>query len=121
MEDELYHHGIKGMKWGIRRKRPEISKKSSKSTSPKKSDSNDIRKKIAKGKESVDRFMNSNAGTLVKSAAIIGLASVGAPAALVTVGNMVLFGQSPLRTWGLDGMDAQYESMRGVHLDPIEH
>ena len=65
--DDLIHYGVKGMKWGIRRKRKSSSKRSF----------DDIKQAVVKGKASVDRFMQSNAGRAVKSAAVIALAAAG--------------------------------------------
>lgn len=114
MDQELYHYGVKGMKWGIRRKRS-----TSKSSRQKKSSrSNDIRSKIVNGKHQVDRFMNSRGGQLIKSAAIIGLASVGAPYITVQLLNYAVYGQTPFV--GTSAMDAKYESMRGITMGPIK-
>ena len=122
MDDELYHYGVKGQKWGVRRDRDKSSGRSSgssrssktssvaskttasKARSPKKTD---IREKLIRGKESVDRFMQSPAGKAVKVAAVIGLSYAGMGAAL-SVANLVAFGQSPLRTLGLDSFDSAY-------------
>lgn len=127
--DELYHYGVKGQKWGVIRNRDKSSGSSrssgkssgssgrpssakaavnstKKNFSSKKSKTT-MREKVARGKASVDRFLQTDAGRAVKSAAIVGLAVAGGPAVLSIV-NAAVYGQSPLRTLGLD---SGYESM----------
>ena len=131
--DELYHYGVKGMKWGIRRKPTLSKKKNNRTLSLSKNDLNhgkrktpakisDLKKSVYRGKKQVDRFMQTKAGMVLKSAAFIGLASIGVPTTILCVGNYLAFGQSPIRTLGLDSadVDAKYESMRGITLGPIE-
>lgn len=131
MDQELYHYGIKGMKWGIRRTDAQLGhkpspKKNKKRPSLTKNDLNhgkrkttatlsDIKSAAIRGKKRVDRFMNTNAGMALKSAAFIGLATVGVLTSLICLGNYLAFGQSPMRTLGLDtaSTDAKYEAMRG--------
>lgn len=123
MDNELCHYGVKGQKWGVRRDHDKSSGRSSGSSRSSKAHSTvskttaakartlknktDIREKLVRGKESVDRFMQSPAGKAVKVAAVIGLSYAGMGAAL-SVANLVAFGQSPLRTLGLDGFDSAY-------------
>lgn len=130
--DEIMHYGIKGQKWGVRRTDAQLghvsnSSRSSRRTgssqsSPKTSDKKKkpvnkatVRDNIKKGKQYLDNFMRTPAGRILKGTAIAGLAAVGVPSVLLSVANYAMFGQSPLRTLGLDNMDAAYESQRGIH------
>lgn len=138
--DVIIHHGIKGMKWGIRRFQNKDGTLTSKgkardklqntknSNSKSKSYSNkvksnkispDIQRKIEKGKKAVVSGLKKYGPIVAKSAAITALASIGAPAVLLSIANYAAFGQSPVRTLGFDsGYDNAYT--RGVTLGDIE-
>lgn len=128
MDDELYHYGRKGMKWGQNifgdNDRSTKSRKRNESvsnglTSPRKDNfdkyyrerhTKSVAKVLAsveRGRESVNRFLQTPTGKAVKVAAVIGLSYAGMGAA-VSVANLVAFRQSPLRTLGLDGFDSAY-------------
>lgn len=83
--DELYHHGVKGMKWGIRRKKPSPNKSSNLSKSSK---SSDVKNSIERGRQKAKRFLQQNGGTIVKTGAIIGLSAIGIPYAAVILSNI---------------------------------
>ena len=137
-DDTLVHYGIKGQKWGIRRFQKEDgtltsrgkarankksgrdSRKSNNSSSNKKSNSS-MKSKIDAGKKAAVNGLKKYGPVVAKTAAITALAAVGVPTAVLSVANYVAFGQTPLRTLGLDSdYDSKYASMRGVSLDPIE-
>lgn len=137
-DDTLVHYGIKGQKWGIRRFQKEDgtltsrgkaranknsgrdSRKSNNSPSNKKSNSS-MKSKIDAGKKAAVNGIKKYGPVVAKTAAITALAAVGVPTAVLSVANYVAFGQTPLRTLGLDSdYDSKYASMRGVSLDPIE-
>lgn len=127
MNEELYHYGVKGQKWGVIRNRdkssgssrssgkssgsggrPSSSKvavNSTKKNSNSKKSKTTMREKVARGKASVDRFLQTDAGRAVKLGAVIALSVVGMPA----VANMLSASSS----------EAQYEAMRGITLGPV--
>lgn len=125
MNEELYHYGVKGQKWGVIRNRdkssgssrssgkssgsggrPSSSKAAVNSTKKNsKKSKTTMREKVARGKASVDRFLQTDAGRAVKLGAVIALSVVGMPA----VANMLSASSS----------DAQYEAMRGITLGPV--
>ena len=125
MNEELYHYGVKGQKWGVIRNRDKSSgssrssgKSSGSSARPSRSKAaanstkknskkskTTMREKVARGKASVDRFLQTDAGRAVKLGAVIALSVVGMPA----VANMLSASSS----------DTQYEAMRGITLSPI--
>lgn len=108
MDKELYHHGVKGMKWGIRRTDAQLGHKT-KSSSKKTSDiKTRVRENVQRGKSHVDAFLKTPAGRATTVAAMVGLSYAGL-GAVVSVANLVAYGQSPLRTLGLDNMDSMYE------------
>lgn len=129
-DDTLVHYGIKGQKWGIRRFQNKDgtltpkgkardnknsgrdSRKSNNSSSNKKLNSS-MKSKIDAGKKAAVNGIKKYGPVVAKSAAITALAAVGAPAVLLSVANYVAFGQSPLRTLGLD---SEYENAytRGI-------
>lgn len=78
--DELAHHGIKGMKWGVRRTRAQLGYKTSNKKSKAKSDKSnskstvdEIKKRVRKGAE----FIKDNPRLVVKTAAQVGLTAAG--------------------------------------------
>lgn len=108
MDEELYHYGIKGMKWGIRRTDAQLGHKI-KTNDQKASDIKArVRENVQRGKSHVDAFLKTPAGRATTVAAMVGLSYVGL-GAFVSAANFVAFGQSPLRTLGLDDMDSMYE------------
>lgn len=78
--DELVHHGIKGMKWGVRRTKAQLGYKTSNKKSKVKSDksnskstADEIKKRVRKGTE----FIKDNPRLVVKTAAQVGLTAAG--------------------------------------------
>lgn len=140
----LVHYGIKGQKWGIRRFQNEDgtltakgkarsnkdSKRDSKTAKEKARSNKDSKRdskkssisdKINSGKKAAINGIKKYGPVVAKSAAITALAAVGVPTVVLSVANYVAFGQTPLRTLGLDSdYDSKYSSMRGVSLSPIE-
>lgn len=81
----IYHHGVKGMKWGIRRKRKPSGSSKSNGRKQEKSPISNAKSTIDKGSKQVARFLKDNKSTLIKSGMIVGLAAAGFPAASVAV------------------------------------
>lgn len=82
MEQELYHHGIKGMKWGIRRTPAQLGHKIFKKTSSNKSSdkpkkSSKSTTKIEKGKNFVKKNWKIMLGAGATAGATAGLAALG--------------------------------------------
>lgn len=126
-DDTLVHYGIKGQKWGIRRFQNEdgtlTAKGKARSNKDSKRDSkkSSMSDKINSGKKAAINGIKKYGPVVAKSAAITALAAVGVPTVVLSVANYVAFGQTPLRTLGLDSdYDSKYASMRGVSLSPIE-
>lgn len=82
--DELVHYGVKGMKWGIRRKRKEGSSRSKTSA---KSSAEDIQRRIGVGAKKVKQFMKDNGKQIAATSAIIALSAVGVPYAALAIAN----------------------------------
>lgn len=75
MNDEFYHHGIKGMKWGIRRTPAQLghkTKSSRKTTKNKEDNSKKTTKKSGSAVEKGKQFVRNNWKTVAK-ATLIGL------------------------------------------------
>lgn len=66
-KSELRHYGIKGMRWGIRRKK--TTRKNEQ-----------IKKKLKSAFDLTSRFCSRHGGELVTGASILAMAAVGAPA-----------------------------------------
>lgn len=79
MEYELYHHGVKGMKWGIRH-----DKKSIRSSKIKKTHK-DLKTTIERGKKHTKNFLRKNGPMLLKTSAVVGLSAIGLPQVAVGV------------------------------------
>lgn len=88
MNPYLYHHGIKGMKWGIRRTPAQLGHKSHSGSKKQKSQGVSVKSRIDKGSKQVSQFLKTNKKTLVKSGAIIGLAAAGFPAASIAINTL---------------------------------
>lgn len=126
-DDTLVHYGIKGQKWGIRRFQNKDGTLTAKGKARSNKDSNrdssksSMSDKINSGKKAAINGIKKYGPVVAKSAAITALAAVGVPTVVLSVANYVAFGQTPLRTLGLDSdYDSKYASMRGVSLSPIE-
>lgn len=74
MKNELKHYGVKGMKWGIRKKRTRVSREK-------------IKASIDKGAAVTKQFLKDNGPTLAKSSAILAFSAVGLPIAGAVISN----------------------------------
>lgn len=117
MSDELYHYGVKGMKWGIRRKRAQSSSNNSRSPH-KKITSDDAKRFVKNGAEKTKAFLKTNGPTIAKTAGIIALSSVGATYAAVALSNL---GGLDMSAFGVSSTG--YQSVPGarrVEIGPIK-
>lgn len=74
MENELYHYGVKGMKWGVRKERISVSREK-------------IKASIDKGAVVTKQFLKDNGPMLAKSTAILAFSAVGLPLAGAVISN----------------------------------
>lgn len=109
MDSELYHYGVKGMKWGIRRKRPKSVSKKSKTTN-RDTSNNSVSDKI---KQSVDKgrdFVSRNKKTI----------ALAALSTAFTAAGMGYVGSSIMTSYNIASMDLhnyliKNDLYRGLH------
>ena len=102
MDDELYHYGVKGMKWGVRKERTQVSREK-------------IKASIDKGTAVTKQFLKDNGPMLAKSTAILAFSAVGLPLAGAVISN---YSGLDLSAFGISSHAEVYESH--IKMEPIK-
>lgn len=102
MENELYHYGVKGMKWGVRKKRTRVSREK-------------IKASIDKGAAVTKQFLKDNGPMLAKSTAILAFSAVGLPLAGAVISN---YSGLDLSAFGVSSHTEVYETQ--IKMGPIK-
>lgn len=102
MKNELYHYGVKGMKWGIHKDRRNGSHK-------------DFKASIDKGAAVAKQFLKDNGPMLAKSTAILAFSAVGLPLAGAVISN---YSGLDLSAFGVSSHTEVYETQ--IKIGPIK-
>lgn len=83
MANELYHHGIKGMKWGVRKDHSSSARKSRANKS-----TDELKTKIDTGKKATQKFLKTNGKAIVKGGVVVGCSMAGIGVVGVLISNL---------------------------------
>lgn len=107
MDEELYHYGVKGMKWGVRRNHKQLGH--TKKNAENKADIS-LENRVNKGKNATEKFLKQYGPTLAKAGVITALAAIGIPySALLVTGVASMATDSDI---GLPGLTSHKTTER---------
>lgn len=130
MNEELYHYGVKGMKWGIRRSddqlsggRKERTKKSKNKSSLKVTPEGKkrVKRTVEKGKSRTADFLKTYGPTIAKAGTITALSVVGVPyAGLLVTGIASMATGTNISLPGIQSVSRYDHSEARIEMGDVE-